>query len=422
MSRPSEHRQPIGLHSATYAFQVRSARAPRPDDTPLMVDLADEQSDSDDGPIDGSADDDAALNYTVVERATEPSSRYRALSRRAAATLLAALLALMACFGWLSGLRDQPTLKAAPKEQRDSELYKAIVERVRSGEHYYDAVGTELRARKYPTRPMFNWRQPTYAFVLANLPRTWPTPLLALLMLTTLALTARWLAAAWGLWPALAVVVLHAGALAFACSCFYFQEAWAGSLIVLALSLYALGRWQLGAAALLAALAFREFALLPCAVALLFAVRERRWREVKLWTVALTIYTALMSLHALTIAHHLIPADFLGTPRTWIGFGGPRFLTQISRFSFVFFFLPPLVTALALPLAVFGYGDWREPGAARMGLTLLGFLCVFGIVGQSFNAYWGLIFLPLLSVGLVRAPSALRDVVLAIVRPQTANA
>ncbi|HWE28394.1 MAG TPA: hypothetical protein VHB97_10350, partial [Polyangia bacterium] len=285
---------------------------------------------------------------------------------------------------------------------------------------YYDAVGTELRARHYPTRPMFNWRQPTYAWVLATLPRAFPTPILVLLMLTTLALTVRWLSAAWGLLPSLAVVVLHAGALGFACSCFYFQEAWAGSLVVLGLSLYALRRWQFAMVALLAALAFREFALLPCAVAMFFAVRERRWTEVKWWMLALSFYACLLSLHALTIAHHMLPVDFLGTPRTWVGFGGPHFLTQISRFSFVFFFLPPLLTAPALPLALVGYGDWREPGAARMGLTLLGFLCAFGVIGQSFNAYWGLIFLPLLSVGLVRAPRALRDLVLAVAKPQTA--
>jgi hypothetical protein len=184
------------------------------------------------------------------------------------------------------------------------------------------------------------------------------------------------------------------------------------------MTLYGLGRWRSGALVLLAALAFREFALLPCAVALLFAVDERRWPEVRLWIVGLTLYTVLMVLHALAVSRHLIPSDFVDAPRSWVAFGGPLFLTNASRYSYVLFNVPPVVTALLLPLALFGYGDWREPTAKRMGLTLLGFFCVFSMIGQFFNNYWGYVFLPLLSVGLARAPLALRNLTVALTRPQ----
>jgi hypothetical protein len=422
VSRPAEQRQPIlSLDSATYAFQVRSSRSSRPDDTPLMLDLeqpdpivephvdldATPPDDSDAGAGDGESAADVAL----------ATSRYRGLPRRSAWALLAALVATMGWFVWCNGLHGAPQLQTVAKEHRDSELYRSIVERVRAGEPYYEAAGAELRARGYPRRPMFNWRQPTYAWLLAHLPKSAPTPILGLLLAATVALTLRWLGDAWGARPALAVIVLHAGALFFMLDLYVFQEAWAGSLIILALTLYAVGRWRLGVVTLLAALAFREFVLLPCAVALLLAMRDRRWAEVRLWTVGLLGYSVLMVLHALAVSRHLIPSDFVATPRSWLAFGGPHFLTTISRFSLVFFYLPPSLTALVLPLALFGYGSWRDPGATRMGLSLLGFLCVFALIGRPFDLYWGFIFLPLVSVGLVRAPWALRDVVLAISKP-----
>jgi hypothetical protein len=428
VSRPAPQRQPIlSLDSATYAFQVRSARS-RPDDTPLMVELDDEpQSVEVDPSVDltataetanddeGDADEDEGLSDAEYELA---NSRFRSLPGRTAWAILAALVATMAWFVWSNGVHGAPDLKPVAKDRQDAELYRSVVERVRSGQPYYEAAGAELRARGYPRRPMFNWRQPTYALLLAHLPRSFPSPLLGLLMAATLLLTLRWLGEAWGPRPATAVIALHAGALFFTLDLYVFQEAWAGSLIILALTLYAFGRWRLGVVTLLAALAFREFALLPCAVALLLAMYERRWPEVRLWTAGLVLYSLLMVLHALAVQRHLVAGDFLDVPRSWIAFGGPQFLTATSRFSLVFYYLPPPVTALLLPLALVGYAGWRDPGADRMGLSLLGFLCVFSVIGQPFDLYWGFVFLPLLSVGIVRAPWSLRDLVLAIARPR----
>ena len=75
---------------------------------------------------------------------------------------------------------------------------------------------------------------------------------------------------------------------------------------------------------------------------------------------------------------------------------GARFLIAATRTDIVWYYLPPFVNALALPLALFGYGDWRNAGATRMGLTLFGFMFAFSIIGLPCNDYWGFVFLPLL--------------------------
>jgi len=44
-----------------------------------------------------------------------------------------------------------------------------------------------------------------------------------------------------------------------------------------------------------------------------------------------------------------------------------------------------------------------------MALTLMSYLLLFAFVGKSYNEYWGAIYTPLMSVGLVFVPTALRD-------------
>ena len=197
----------------------------------------------------------------------------------------------------------------------------------------------------------------------------------------------------------------------------YYHEVWAGSLVILSATAYALGRWRWGMLALVAALAFREFVLLPVAVAVVFALYERRWAELLAWAVALPLYAGLWALHFAAVSRHLGPVDQLLPPRSWLAFGGAHFLILATRVDMLWFYLPSFVNALALPLALFGYGDWRNAGATRMGLTLLGFMLAFSVIGLPCNGYWGFLFLPLLSIGLVRFPLALQELVGAIRRP-----
>jgi hypothetical protein len=368
------------------------------------------------------------------DAAGDRSSRFVGLSRARAALVLSTLLALS---GWFVGAvvatpsnaaRSDATTANASKSNapaaatasvpaggyHDSALYRAIIDRVHAGEGYYDAAGTELRARNYPTRPVFNWREPTYAWLLGHLP--WPNVWLVALGLGTLVLSFSWIRHDWGERPALAVVMLHAGALPFGPEPVVFQEVWAGSLIILSATLYARGRWQLGMLTALAALAFREQALLPCGVAVVLALHERRWAEVRGWVVSLAAWAGLMALHFHTVERHLGPSDFAIPSRSWLVFGGPRFLVAMLGFDAYATFLPTVVVALVIPMALFGYAGWRNAGATRMGLTLLGFMLAFSIVGKPFDTYWGSLFVPLLSVGLVRFPFAARDLWVALRR------
>jgi hypothetical protein len=365
----------------------------------------DEQPDSA-APAADDAVDEAAENDETAD------SRLATLSRTQALLALVALVVAIAGFVLAVVAVPASTVarEAAQKPDarfHDSDLYRAIIARVHAGQNYYDAAGAELRGRHYPTRPAFNWREPTYAWLLGHFP--WPNVLLVALDLTTLILSFVWIRQSWSTRAALAVVLLHVGALPFGPDPVVFQEVWAGSFIILSATLYALGRWPLGMAAALVALCFREHALLPCGVAFLLALQARRWVEVRLWVVSLVAWVALMALHLHTVEQHLGPADFVIKSRNWVAFGGPRFLVSLVGFDAYAGFLPPALAAPILPLALFGYADWRNDGAVRMGLTLLGFLLAFSVVGLPFNSYWGSLFMPLMSVGLVRAPFALQQ-------------
>ena len=138
--------------------------------------------------------------------------RFATLTRRQAQLVSAAFVLVCGWFVYcVSGptpARLQSHTAAATDKQSDSALYQAIVERVRGGEGFYDATGAELRARNYPTRPVFNWREPTYAFVLARLPSLWPSVVLVAIALVTIALSFVWLRRAASERAALAVSAL----------------------------------------------------------------------------------------------------------------------------------------------------------------------------------------------------------------------
>lgn len=341
------------------------------------------------------------------------AARFLALSRRQA---LAALAALVVACGWFVYCVSGPTparlqnhTAAATPGHSDSALYQAIIARVRGGQNYYEATGAELRARDYPTRPVFNWREPTYALLLARLPSPWPSVVLVALALATIVLSFLWLRVDASERVALAVVALHAGALPFAADAALFQEVWAGSFIILSATLYARDARTLGFLALLVALAFREQALLPCGVAFLLALHARRGREALAWIIAVAAWAGLMALHFHVVARHLGPADFMTPSRSWLVLGGPRFLVSMLTFDAYGLLLPRPLAALVIPCALFGYASWRNRGAARMGWTLAAFMLAFCVVGKPFDTYWGSLWVPLLSVGLVRFPLALRD-------------
>ena len=341
-------------------------------------------------------------------------TRFAGLARWQACIALVLGLALLAGF-ILAALAPK---KYTPRGQggRDLQLYRAVVARVHAGENYYDAAGKELREQGYPTGSFFNWRPPAYAWLLGSLPSpVWAQVLLGLLGLVTLFWSSRLIYREGGAGKALAGAVFMLGALLWCLDgdAYFAQELWAGTLIALAIAAYGLGRWHWGVAAGLAALFLRELALPFCLLSFVFACWQRRRAEVVIWAVGLVLYGLFLMHHRTEVASHLTPGDRL--PGSWIQFGGISFILATARMNEWIFALPLCMTALCLWLALLGFAGWRGPTATRVALTSVGYMAAFGVIGQPFNDYWGLLYTPLLPFGIVWAPAAVHDLYRAIV-------
>jgi hypothetical protein len=336
-------------------------------------------------------------------------TRFTVLTRWQALTILILTAAALAwCL--IAALFPQSDPGSVGPGGSDLRLYRQIVERVHAGENYYDAAGSELRAQGYPTGSLFNWRPPVYAWVIGNLPTpAWGQALAVLLALTAMLLMHAAVQREGGPVRARAMVLLLLGPFLWCLDgdAFLSQELWAGILIALSMAAYGTGRWLLGFAAGLLALAFRELALPYVLLALALAWREGRRSEVALWVAGLGLYGAGLFLHGLEVSRHMSPGD--RQPGSWIQFGGLPFLLTTCRMNEFLFPLPAWITALYLPLALLGLSAWRGPTAARTSLTVGAYLAAFVVVGQPFNNYWGLLYAPLLALGLVWTPAALRD-------------
>jgi hypothetical protein len=291
-------------------------------------------------------------------------------------------------------------------------VYRRIVERVHAGEDYYDAAGSELRTGGYATRSLFNWRLPLYAWLLGNLPTPgWGQVLLVLISLTTVLLAFATMRREGVTWAALVGAVLVFGAVQWCVDgdAFFAQEVWAGTLIGLSSCAYGLGRWPLGASTGLWALFFRELALPYLLISLALAWWHKRWTEVMLLLGGLFLYALFLTFHATQVAGHATPAD--RAPDSWIQFGGVAFILQTCHMNKFLFAAPSWLIAFYLVLSLLGLAGTRGEIGIRLSLACASYVAVFSVVGQPFNDYWGLLYAALLPFGLVRAPTAVTDLV-----------
>ena len=67
------------------------------------------------------------------------------------------------------------------------------------------------------------------------------------------------------------------------------------------------------------------------------------------------------------------------------------------------------IDVVLLPLILIGLIGWRGKVGTRVGLTVGIYVLAFMIVGRGDNNYWGLMFAPLLPLGLLLAPRSLAD-------------
>jgi hypothetical protein len=348
-------------------------------------------------------------------------TRYADSTPWQAATVLTALAALTA---WCLLLSFQGrVVPGAPSGGgNDLRLYQRIVERVHAGESYYEAAGGELRARGYATRSVFNWRPPTYAWVLGALPRPeWGKAILLVLAAATLLMSFVAVGREGHAGLAVAGTLLMLGALTWCWDggAYFAAELWAGVLIACSVSAAALRRWGLSVATGLLALFFRELALPYCGIALVLAWWQGRRREVFAWIFGLLAFVGFMTWHGLEVMSRISDAD-RAQATGWVQFGGPAFVMATCRMNTFLRALPTWVAAFYLPLALLGLAGWRGPFGLRTGLTAGAYVAAFAVVGLSFNDYWGLLSAPLLALGVVRAPVSLRDLYRSL-RPSAAG-
>jgi len=323
------------------------------------------------------------------------------------------LAAVVVFFSWSLVALHRPREAAAtaiPEGGKDLQAYRRIVERVHRGEDYYSAAGDELRSGGYASSSVFNWRLPTYAWLLGALPQPeWGQVLLGLLAMAALALAYAADRQDGSVLRGLVVMLAMLGALLWCIDgdAFFAQELWAGVLIAVSVGAFAAGQRGWGVAAGLSALLMRELALPYVLVAVVLAGRERRWREVAAWCAGLAVFGVFLAWHAWQVQRHLIGSENVETDG-WIQFGGPAFVIETCQMNVWLFRLPAWVALLYLVASLLGLAAWRGPVAGRVGATVGVYLLAFLVVGKPFNTYWGLLYVALLPFGIVRLPHTLK--------------
>ncbi len=293
----------------------------------------------------------------------------------------------------------------------DVALYRAEIERIRAGQSYYAAVSDELPQRGYPSQSVFNWRTPLPMAMLGGLPDPkLGQALLALLATAVLMWGFSTLADEFGLLVACIGGLLLAGVLLLCVvgDLYVMPVLWSGVLMALSLCGYARNEWRVAVAAGILAALFRELALPYVLMIAALAFWRRQWRELAWWIVGLTVFACFYTVH-ITLVREVIRPDAVSHENGWVRFGGWAFVLSAAQIHGLLLVVPHWVTAIYLPLAVFGLVAWQTPAGQRFALVGLAFLVGLSIVGQSFNQYWGALVAPLWCFGAAIAPLAIAD-------------
>lgn len=299
----------------------------------------------------------------------------------------------------------------AGSAKSDMSLYRRVVTDLEHGQDYYQAAAKEHRRSGYPTSPAPVFRMPTLAWVLLFF-RTDVMRLIALAFVygATIVLLYRELQAEKKSLPVrvgvLAVAVTGLS-VAGATDAVYWHEVWAALLIALSLLSYRYTRWWPAVLGGFAACLVREIAAPYLVVMAGFALFERRWKEFFAWVGAIVAFAVALVLH-LSIASRLHQAGDI-VSASWLGFGGWDFAIASAKWNILLHGLPYPLIALAICLGVVGLAGANDCRARRAAVIVGSYLMALLIVGRPDNYYWGIIFTPLLPMGWLFAPRAIRD-------------
>ena len=340
------------------------------------------------------------------------STRFSTLGTRGSLAVALSFLAVAAWFLVVTlQTRSDPLIEPLTT-RNDIEHYQAIVDRLKAGEDYYVALGSELRARNYPTMPVFNWRTPLHLMSMAVLPSFIIQAALIGALIASIMLQYRWMIR----------LGLNRAFTAFCCfltisaltavgvpSAQYFSEVWAGLFIWLSVGCYA-NKWiRLGIFFGLLALFTRELAIFYVLAAVITAFRRRDSGEVRIWAVGLVLYAVYYATHYYFVHSSLTEADHAVT-RSWLALGGPAFLVETTRMNPFAGFLPLWARALIIPMALYGAIANQEERTEQARLSLFFYMAFFTVAGLPFNFYWGAVYSALIAWAFAWALPALWDI------------
>jgi hypothetical protein len=183
------------------------------------------------------------------------------------------------------------------------------------------------------------------------------------------------------------------------------HESWAGLLIGFSAVAYLRGWTLAGAVIAAAALFVRELVAPYVVVCAVFAMHDRRIKELGVWGVTLLAYAVYFWRHAAQVAAHVTASD-LSQPASWVQFGGIGFLVSALHTAGWLPLLPRAAAAVALVLLCSVLFSRSTPALLRAWLAVYGLF--FSVVGQPFNWYWGVLVGPLCALALGYSPAALK--------------
>lgn len=305
---------------------------------------------------------------------------------------------------------------AARPYDEDIALYERAVERIRSGEHYYDFIVPEQRARDYPVNPGFAVRLPTLAYVDAWLGEHGQVGAAVALMFGVV--FAWWRRFSDEQVPArirrLAVATIFVGAsLGMNRHYFTLHELWAGGLIALSFGLHRIGshgkggRWFAAFCTAALALAIREHTLPFVLLMAANAVWQRNWREATAWTALVAVFCLALAYHLSLVERDVLPGDPHSAP--WLVMRGlSGWLANVVQSSNLRW-LPQVMAGPVVVLMTFGWLGWRGKGGMFGFLLSSGYGVAFMLAGRWDNFYWGAMIAPAMFAGIVFAPRALAE-------------
>ncbi len=309
--------------------------------------------------------------------------------------------------------------RAKSNEYHDTSLYRAMVANVAEGKGYYSTIGVEQRTHRYPTSPPQVFREPALTWFLAVL--RFDAVRIACLQLFAAAIAFQFyrllLQSGISAYGRISFIAAASTGLGFivARDAAYSHEVWASLLLAQSLLLYRESRWWPSIVIAVIACLVREIALLFLFVMTIWALFERKPREAIGWMAGILIFAAALTLHLNATAHLYRPGDAIS--EGWFALGGWQFALETARFNILLHGAPPPIIAFAVCCAVLGLAGARDGRSRKAALIVSGYLGAFTIVGRPGNYYWGIIYAPLIAIGLGYAPGALRALSLRALHP-----